>query len=258
MSKIYEFKKGNIPLIITVPHGGALVPQNIPNRDFGSYKKDKDTNLVLKSIVEDFKRKNQQPYFVVMYLHRRKIDVNRGSREGAQCNEMLRVYKEYHSIIREFRIEVQKKFNAGLMIDLHGQKAKKGYIEIGYGLSKELLDDLRNSDVDEDLIYKQSSLKFLINNGHHAHDLVFGAKSLGAFLSKNFNVYPSPQHQLLDEIHYNGVYTLQRHVIKRKKENMIGANLELCYEGIRDTKKNREEFAKTFVQSVNRYIKEYL
>jgi N-formylglutamate amidohydrolase len=113
MNKVFDFGKGNVPVLITVPHGGALVPQNIPNRDFGSYKKDRETILTLKEILKEYDLTNKKPYFVCMNLHRRKIDVNRGSREGAQNAEMLKVYKDYHNKIREFRLEIQKNTEKG-------------------------------------------------------------------------------------------------------------------------------------------------
>jgi hypothetical protein len=70
---------------------------------------------------------------------------------------------------------------------------------------------------------------------------------------KGYKAFPSSKYQELNEAHFNGVYTLQRHVIKRKNEKMVGANLELCFEGIRDTDLNRKKFAKIFVKTINLY-----
>lgn len=252
MAKAFEAKKGNIPLIITVPHGGALVPQDIPNRDFGSYKKDRETILVLKEILYEFSLQKYAPYYIHMNLHRRKIDVNRGSKEGAQTKEMLKTYKEYHNTIRKMRLEMQEKFGAGMLIDLHGQKSKKGFIEIGYGLNKEEL--VRGSRDNADVLYKKSSIGYLLNNGQHASEIVFGAESLGDCFLKYYKVYPSSRYQEISDPHFNGVYTLQRHVVKRKKEKMFGANLELCYFGIRDCSKNRKRFARIFCKAIMGYL----
>jgi hypothetical protein len=253
MNKYFQCTKGNMPVLISVPHGGALVPDDIPNRDFGSYKKDRNTVLVSKSILRAFETKGLKPYVIVMELHRRRIDVNRGSKEGAQHPEMLAVYKSYHNTIKEWRREIQQKFGYCLLIDLHGQKAKRGFVELGYGLSKEHLSSLDSLDKEE--LKKYSSLRLLLSEAEKAHDVIIGDRSFGTILSQGgYEVFPSLDCQHLEEIHFNGVYTLHRHVVNRRKEKMFGLNLELSFEGIRDTEVNREKFAASLAIAIEKYL----
>jgi hypothetical protein len=253
MDKYFKCIKGNIPVLITVPHGGSLVLDDVPNRDFGSYKKDRNTLLVAKEIVAVFETKGLKPYVVILELHRRKIDVNRGSKEGAQNVEMLKVYKQYHSAIKDFRRQIQKKYGYCLLIDLHGQKERRGFVELGYGLKKEHLEALDDLKADE--LEKYSSLRHLLKDSS-AKEIIFGEKSFGTILTKRgYEVFPGSNHHFLKEAHFNGVYTLHRHVINRSRERIFGFNLELSFEGIRDTALNRERFSKALVDSIIEYLK---
>lgn len=243
-----------MPLIISVPHGGALVPQNIPNRDFGSYKKDKETILTLKEIVAAFEDKGLRPYVVVMNIHRRKIDVNRGTKEGAQDPEMLKLHRRYHDYLKRAREEVSGKFGGGVLIDLHGQNYRKGFIEIGYSLA---MDDINKiGELPISYLKKESSFKALLDRKMSATEIVLGKKSLGGLLTtEGYKVMPSAEYPTIDDRHFNGVYILHRHVVT-KDEKIFGANLELCLYGIRDTEKNRKKFAKAFRKAVIIFLRD--
>lgn len=254
MNKYLECRKGNMPLIISVPHGGALILQHIQNRDFGSYKKDKNTILVAKEIENEFAKIGFRPYVICMNVHRRKIDVNRGSKEGAQHPEMLVLYKDYHKTIMDWRKSIQKRYGYCFLIDLHGQKEKRGFIEIGYGLPKEYLSSLDN--LDSEILKKYSSARYLIERSGSTRDIIVGKKSLGNLLSsQKYKIFPSEDCQHIEEAHYNGVYILRRHVVKRNKAKIFGINLELCFAGIRDTEKNRQEFAELLTGAIIKYLK---
>ncbi len=241
-----------MPLIISVPHGGALVPQDIPNRDFGSYKKDRETVLMLKEIVAAFEKRNLRPYVVQMNVHRRKIDVNRGTKEGAQHDDMLKLHRRYHEYLMKVRGEVSKKYKGGLLVDLHGQNYRPNFIEIGYSLSMEDINRLEKLSLD--YLRKESSFGALIDKGVKPLEIVYGKHSLGALIAKSsYKVTPSADYPSIDEKHFNGVYILHRHVVT-KKEGITGVNLELCFRGVRDTEKNRARFALAFSKATVNFL----
>lgn len=243
-----------MPLIIAVPHGGAMIPQDIPNRDFGSIKKDRHTIQVAKAIVESFESRGLKPYLITMNLHRRKIDVNRGSKEGAQDPRMLAIYKDYHNIIKSWRLKIQKKYGYCLIVDLHGQISSRGFVELGYGLTKEHILSLDDLDIDE--LSKYSSLRVLLKKFKNSQEVFIGKRSFGNILMKyGYSVFPSKDIKHIEDVHFNGVYTLHRHVVKRRNEKNIGFNIELSYDGIRDTEKNRIKFASAFSSAVTEYLK---
>ena len=75
-----KYHKGDIPLIISVPHGGTLKPKSIPIRSNGVIGIDKNTinlALILIKKVKEIYRNNKSPSYVISNVHRSKIDLNK-------------------------------------------------------------------------------------------------------------------------------------------------------------------------------------
>lgn len=252
MKSFVESIEGNIPLIISVPHGGSLSPSLIKNREHGCFKKDRNTIEIAKEFQAKMLERGLVPYFVIMKLHRRKIDVNRGSREGASDENSLAAYKEYHKKLMRFRKNIKKKFGGGVLIDLHGQSHRNGLIELGYSVPKQKINKIK--EVSKPYLLKHSSIASLIRKGFSGEELIVGSSALGSlFEGAGYPSLPSNKHQNIKERHMNGVYILHRHVVT-KNEGIIGINLELCYEGIRDTKENLVSFSGIFAQVVIKFL----
>jgi len=127
--KFIEYKEGNIPLIISVPHGGILECDSLPERSNGVLGIDKGTiefskNFVLQ-ISQKFKEEileEKNPYYIFSLIRRSKIDLNRPEKEAYNQKSLLarEIYNYYHFKIRKWISNNLKRFNRSLLIDIHG------------------------------------------------------------------------------------------------------------------------------------------
>ena len=241
-----EYLPGTLPLIISAPHGGYLKPADMPDRSQGKVEQDSFTQELARALRDEFKtRPGGTPYLIICRLHRVKLDCNREIKEAAQGNATAEeAWKEYHAHIEEAKAEVQKNFGAGLYIDLHGQKHPEGRVEIGYLLtSKELA-------LDDEAITKlaaKTGIRELDQRSPASFvELLRGKTSLGALLdAKGYTCVPSPTlhapHE--GELYFNGGYDTPRHA-SRDGGTLSGFQIECPYNGVRDTKPDRERFVK--------------
>ena len=149
---------GNIPIILSIPHGGDIIPEEIPNRTYGTTVTDSNTIELGISISNSFySQYDIRPYVVINNLKRTKLDANRDRVEAAQGNIYAeRAFDEFHYYIGVARDEIIQNFNTGLLFDIHGHGANPdGYVDprtwLGYLLSA---DELDNSDeyLDQNLL----------------------------------------------------------------------------------------------------------
>ena len=78
---------GNIPIILSIPHGGDITPSEISNRTYGVTVTDSNTielGIAISNYL--FSNYNIRPYIVVNNLKRTKLDANRDKTEAAQGN----------------------------------------------------------------------------------------------------------------------------------------------------------------------------
>jgi len=126
-SKEYiEFKQGNIPLIISVPHGGTLICTFIPKRSHGISGIDKGTIQFTMDLIEKFEiLDSKSPSFIISKIHRSNIDLNRDKNDAYNQNSLFarEVYTFYHNKIRDLILNNLRIFNYSLLIDVHGFEA---------------------------------------------------------------------------------------------------------------------------------------
>lgn len=171
------YLRGNLPIIITVPHGGTATPHEIPDRSSGcgeivNTNDDVHTIDLACDIVEAIRNVSggKLPHVIINNLSRKKIDQNRGW--GEDCNPVDgrggKAWRDFHDrFTGEVAIgAVLHQFGAGLYIDLHGKPDDYGEtIMIGYNLSSTELsytDDVLNLPVNG--YVDKSTIRFLSMN----------------------------------------------------------------------------------------------
>ena len=187
-----KYIEGSIPIIISAPHGGVLKPKGIPNRKKGVFEIDANTNELTHEIIEEFfTQTNNYPHTIIMNLSRKKVDANRDVINATTKHpKALDSYNSFHNCIKEARIKVDKKFQKGLYIDIHGQSHKHKHIEFGYLLFNDTL-KLSNEEIKEH--QKVSSIKTLGNFSKHCFiEQLKGETSLSGLMNKReFKSIPS-------------------------------------------------------------------
>lgn len=124
------YQEGTVPVILSVPHGGDQGVLNCPPRTGQSlpqkahFVTTRDTGtkeLALELAKAIQKRTGQSPYLVVLLAHRKYLDGNRPAEKAYEAQPAQAVYEAYHQALDKACREVQRKFSAGLLLDIHGQ-----------------------------------------------------------------------------------------------------------------------------------------
>ena len=129
LNNYIDFKRGNIPLILSVPHGGILECDSIPQRTNGVLGIDKGTIELSVDLADYIQLKFEEeqldikfPYSINSKIRRSKVDINRRKSEAynQSSNFAREIYTFYHSKIEEWVSSNLKSFGHSLLIDIHG------------------------------------------------------------------------------------------------------------------------------------------
>ena len=196
-SEWLQVGQGELPLVLSAPHGGVKLPAEWPVRSTGVKVRDTNTLELAIALREAIRaRTGMAPFLVASRVHRRHLDLNRDrSDSGADLGEpQLELWRSYHESIEEAaRAALRLGKGRALLIDLHGHGHDHGLIELGFAISAERL---RAATPLEEEAW------------------VRGQGSLGARLdSLGLASVPSPTRPapLAGQAYFNGGYTVRRH-----------------------------------------------
>ncbi len=252
-----EWLAGDLPLIITAPHGGTLLPSEIPDRTTGTTTRDLNTEELAREVVAAFvTRFGRRPHLIVSKLHRRKLDPNREIVEAAAGNAIAeQAWKEYHGFIEASAAEVRRTPGMGFYIDLHGHGHDIQRLELGYLVSSAKL-ALSDAQLALDLTMQTSSLwPLALTTGSSFPALLRGSGSLGAFLeAEGYPSVPSPANPSPGtNPYFDGGYSTQRHGTSADRR-FAGVQIEANFDGVRDTAASRAAFAAALVRAVESFL----
>lgn len=149
-----EFGRGDIPLIISVPHGGLLVCDSIPERSNGISGIDKGTIEFSKDLIKHLKRNfkikasgKNNPSYLISKIRRSQIDLNRDKSVAYVQTSLFaqEIYNFYHNKIKELIHSNLECYNRSLLIDIHGFEKKSrppGFRDVDVILGTNNLDSL--------------------------------------------------------------------------------------------------------------------
>lgn len=252
-----EYLHGNLPIIISIPHGGEKTPNNIPDRscDTCVIVNDAFTQELGRLIIENiYHQTGCYPHVIINRLHRKKLDANREINEAAQGNlEAENAWEFYQSSIENSKTFVNSAYSKGLFIDLHGHAHTNQRLELGYLISKGNL-MLSDEDLDANNYAENSSIKNLAENNLNElnfSELLRGQSSFGSQVS-NFG-YPSvPSHDdqtpLESEAYFSGGYNTMIH--GSSLGGVIDAIQVECNQDVRFDESAREEFAEVLTEAI--------
>ena len=250
-----RYYEGDIPLILTAPHGGEVTPADIDDRSNGVFDWDDYTLELTEDIIYEFyKQTKKTPYAVIGEISRKKVDLNRQRDKAYEDEKAKIIYDEFHHLIQKSEIECDKKFAKGLYIDIHGQSHPKGYTEFGYLLFNDVL---KLEDSHLEFHQDQSSIRTLSKFSNESFlEQLKGPHSLGSLMcDKGYDSIPSVKiPYATDGNYFEGAYDTIRYG-SLQGGNISGIQIEFPYKNIRDTKEHRQKCAKSFVESIIKYMK---
>ena len=263
-NKYIEFHPGSLPIIIAAPHGGNLIPSEIPDRTYGTMVTDSNTKELTLAIKNAFLLKlGKTPYVIINNLKRTKFDANRDSIEGAQGNLYARrAWEEFHYYINESKKMIQQDFNYGLFLDIHGHGANPdGFYDLrtwlGYLLNKDEL-ELSDIELDNENYQNKSSIKTLsIISPENFIDVLRGNNSFGSILdSLGYKSVPSVNDPSTNGTHYySGGYNTKTHGSAISGSPISSIQLELPKPGIRENSLQRKNYSESLVITLQKYFK---
>jgi len=229
-------QRGDMPFIITVPHGGPLTVNGVEIRKKGTIITDIRT-LELVELLNDLFIKifSRKPYIVASRISRKYIDFNRSRECALEDPQLNTLYDEYHASIERAGDEIRRNFSCGLLIDIHGQSAERSAIFLG-----------TNDTVTIEQLTKR-----------RGNEVWKGDQSLAALFEKyGYTTFPSSDDLTSKEDErYNGGYTVQRHGINNPHGiDAIQLEIGLKY---RYTVEEREKFGQDLAQVLMHYYELY-
>ena len=256
-SHYIEYLPGDIPLIVSAPHGGDLTPAEIPDRTYGTMGADRNTVDLALRIREAIKSQTGgYPYVILSHLYRNKLDPNREIVEAAQGDpEAERAWWEFQTFIDAAAKSVEDGFGEGFYIDLHGHGHEILRLELGYLLTAT---DLGNTNevLSGGSFANKSSLRALAQSAGVAFaDLLRGPTSLGALMeAEAFPAVPSlSQPSPGGDPYFSAGYNTARHG-SRDGGTVSGVQIECNFTGVRDTEANRQAFAEALGRALATYF----
>lgn len=266
ISDMMKVSSGDIPLVISAPHGGTLTPNEIPDRSCSGITTVRDRNTT--ELADEIKYQMKQdfgvePYVVSALIHRRKIDLNRDV-ELATCGHELGkdVWEVYHSKIEEAIQSAVEEYGRVIFIDLHGHGHEIQRLELGYLLSNEELRESYEGSEETDRLSEKSSFKNLIsaNPEREFQDLLTGERAFGTIMeNEGVPAVPSMQDPFPypGEAYFNGGYNTRRYT-SDDYSDVFGWQIEANFSGVRDSDESRNAFAKAFSKAIMVQIEEYV
>ncbi len=124
-------RDGDLPILITAPHGGKLDLPGVPVRTGEGLSKgpagffagrDTGTEELALRVVELLDQKLPgSPSCVISRVHRKYVDFNRPPEIAVEHSKAREVYDSFHHAARSSVNRIRKSHSRGLLIDLHGQ-----------------------------------------------------------------------------------------------------------------------------------------
>jgi hypothetical protein len=259
-----EYRRGSLPIIISVPHGGLLAPDSIPDRTCNNpttVTDAKTIELALRIDSSFYELTGCHIHLVICNLRRTKVDCNRNLADGACAQtQAVAAWNDFHDFIDSAQnIALAENNNKAFYIDLHGHGKAQQRLELGYLLNDhayELSDSLLNTNT----YINKSSLKNLVStnvsNSSHAQ-LLRGDYALGTILGNaGFPAVPSKQIPKPDTStnYFDGGYNTENYTSKVPGKIVNGLQIECNNTGVRDNSINRKRFADSLAIALMNYL----
>ena len=259
-----EYHVGNLPIVISVPHGGKTTPANIPDRICNNAVTVTDAYTIelAQQIDSSFLAATGcHPHLIYCNLKRSKLDCNRNREDGACGNaEAETSWNEFHDFIDAAQETAQHQFDGkALYIDLHGhghtiQRLELGYLLYGDELAKP--DSILNTNQYIDYSSIQNLVSNNINSFSHT-ELLRGKYAFGTLMGNAG--YPSvPSVQIpfpqAGEDYFSGGYNCANHTSYAINNSVNGFQLECNYTNVRDSDAHRKLFADSLVSVIIHYL----
>lgn len=236
-SDLVEVTEGELPIVISAPHGGTLAILGAAERkdrslpQFATVTDTRTDDLARAAAREIESLLGKKPWVVIAKFSRKYADVNRPEKYGAECDAAREQYKIYHNSVRQAVNAVRAKFGKGILVDIHGQ------------------------GVDKEAVFRGTqNLKTVAGS---SDDRLCGEKSfLGVLEKSGVRIIPDARHAR-DKEHpkFNGGYTVQTYGLGHE-DGIFAVQLE--FGGNYRSEKMIPDTAKKLVAAMKSHVDAFL
>ncbi len=132
INQLVTIEKGDLPIILSAPHGGRDPISGVPPRKgvgvrWFKAQSDTNTDRLTENLANALEKKSgKRPYVVIARFHRKYLDANRPPEHAYESDHpnAKAVYDTYHAALAKARSEVIRRWGSGILFDLHGQAAE--------------------------------------------------------------------------------------------------------------------------------------
>ncbi len=185
-------RSGDLPILLTVPHGGSEGVPGVRMRTRGVTSTDAYTIELAQALAKNLATiLGGEPYMVAARFSRKHIDANRPESEAIDAPDAKPPYDAYHNQVRLFVRQIKARFPPGaVLLDIHGQAGEPGVLHRG--------------------TQNGATVAALVRN-HGAAALTGPASIFGAIHSRGYKVFPpnTPINDPPEDRRYNGGYTVR-------------------------------------------------
>lgn len=254
-NRYVEYIAGDLPFVLSAPHGGREKPEELPDRAKGTFAFDTNTQELARAIDEAFvARTGHHPHVVICRIHRRKVDCNREIVEGAAGHPLAeQAWKDFQGFIRTAQQVVVARHGKGFYVDLHGHGHADARLELGYAHDRDEF-ALPDAELARPEFIKKGTLQFFALQDPAGYPaLLRGPRSLGGLLEQaGFPATPSPAKPVPGSPYFNGGYNVRTHTAPGT--GFAGLQIESHSKGVRDTEASRRRFAAALVEQLAAYL----
>ncbi len=253
-----QYVPGDLPVVLSAPHGGGFTPSEIPNRTFGVTGTDRNTAELILAVRDAFlEQTGRSPHVIISHLARVKLDPNREIVEAAQDDPFAeQAWHEFQDWISLARETVQEDFDRGMYFDLHGHGHDIDRLELGYLLSRSELNQA-DTPLDALAVVASTSIRDLGRDSPLPFSqLLRGPTSLGGYLQlEGVRSVPSPGDLSPgDDDYFSGGYNTRQHGSVSDGEVVSGIQIEHHFSGLRDTDENRRTYAAQLGRAIRLFM----
>lgn len=203
--------RGDLPIIMGSPHGGALRPDELADRTEGVLGGDTNSRHLTYEVAQHIMRlTGHYPFVVINRLHRRKLDANREIVEAAQGDASAELaWSEFHEFIDGAKSDVTGACGRGLYLDMHTNAHAGQWTEIGALVRGS---ELAASDVELQTHAETSSVKNL-SQSYALAEILRGRNAIGSRLQAlGYRAVPSEAlPDPMGQDFFSGGYNTGRH-----------------------------------------------
>ena len=234
---------GQLPIIISAPHGGLFRIPNIEARQGKGMEtgpkgffigRDGGTEELAHDVVEAIEAKfGRRPYLVISSVDRKYLDPNRPADIAYEDSDAKPVYDRYHDALAEQCRSIVNEFRGGLLLDIHGQGSKRDTVFRGTNNGKTV-----------------SRLREKFGESAHNGDM----SMFGLMKAQGWTVFPDPFNER-EQSGFTGGYIVKTY----GSHQVIGIDaMQLEFGADYRTKGNRKKIAEQLASAVDEYAKLYL